>query len=551
MSLLMPVKAEWVEQFRVSQENLEKWRREAGPRTDLLRWCLLNGKITESAYLQWACEHYELPTVEAQYFSLPPDTDFWDKVAAEGPWNEGLFPLHEWQGVWLIACIAPDTDAKFAKPHRFVLSSARALDMLWKTLNHGFENRSKTGFDKTATATLPLQSKAGTAPTAPIPQEDAPDGFGAAPDGIVVPDLFKEAPAAAAAPEPDEITAGPAVEAPDGFAGFIGSESDAPELGSAQSDALSALSFEMPAALDDEKTPVGEITKPDMVGMASLVIDAPPPGITPPSVGSPSPNSLSAGSPAVGTPAAEKKARDSATAQTPPMSTPPATPLTTPLTPPLNASLATPPKAGFAFARETTGFTATAKVPAEAAKPKEPATPSRGSIDMSQIEAVQFSGRTPSGATDFRQCPSLEEVTELAFAKMQGIFRKALMLVFQGGHLRPWKWTGDVTYAGKGKPDPIDLVPASIFKIVYTTALPYHGYIVPNPINNAFFADFNDGANPGHVTIMPVMVNGQIAGMLMGMTDAQLNLKAVLRQMEALTGDVSAALTRIRSSKAA
>lgn len=518
MSALMSAKAEWVEQFRVSQENLEKWRKEAGPQTDLLRWCLLNGKITESDYLQWACEHYELPTVEAQFFSLPADTEFWETVAAQGPWSESLFPLHEWQGVWLIACIAPDASAKFAKPHRFVLSSARALDMLWKTLNHGFENRSRTGFDKTATATFAI-------PVRPNPVADesrnAPDGLAAAlaalnsaapgnenaADRIVIPELFKDAPEPPA-PDANEVTSGPATEAPDGLAGLAslggGPKPETPYPGAPMnSDALSALNFELPSPLNDEKTPVGENTKSDAVEKTPLappmidvqVMKAPPP--------------------------------------------------------------APPPKVDSAFAKEMTGLTAKSKLPfiPPVAKPDEPASApigsSRETVDMSQIDISKTPGRASSGATEFRQCTSLDEVTELSFAKMQGLFQKAIMLVFQGGQLRPWKWTGTVAYPGKGKPNPIDLTQASIFKIVYTTALPYHGHIVPNPINNQFFGEFNGGVTPSHVTVMPVMVSGQIAGMLMGMTDARLNLRAALRQMEALNEEVSAALTRIRTNKAA
>lgn len=519
----MSVKADWVEQFRVSPENLDKWRAEVGPRADLLRWCLLNGKITESDYLQWACEHYEMPVVEAQYFSLPPDTDFWEKVRTSGPWTESLFPLQEWQGTWLIACIEPLANAKFAKPHRFVLSSARALDMLWRSLNHNLD-RSNAGIERTATATIPYPAENPDAAAAsPPPLESAPDGLAAAlasmgtgtapgealPDGFNVKDLFASDPSPAPEPDFGEVTAGPASEAPDGLAALAdsvaseGTDVSAPSADAPPAEALASLNFEIPSAFGNDNSQEAERSRTH-----------------------PQPPLKSEELPLVAVPSI---------------------PLPPQITPAMPKA---PPKVDANFARETTGVASTSKVILPVPNGLEP-PPARVSVDLSPPEVDKVHGRSASGVTDFTKCVSLEDVSELAFSKMQGTFQKSIMLVFQGGQLRPWKWTGTVPYTGKGKPNALDLEPASIFKIVYATALPYHGYIVPNPTNNAFFAEFNAGVTPAHVTIMPILVSGHIAGMLMGMTDTPLDLKAVLRQMESLTDAVGKALTRIRAGKAA
>ncbi|MCM2280932.1 MAG: hypothetical protein NDI61_03700 [Bdellovibrionaceae bacterium] len=504
---MMSGKTDWMEKFRVTETNLEKWRNEAGPNEDLLRWCLLNGKITESDYLQWACEHYELPTVEAQFFSLPPDTDFWEKIRTSGPWSPSLIPLHEWQGMLLVACVSPDPQARVLQPHRFVLSSARALDMLWKTLNHNLDHTTRAGLAATTSVTIPLNATvspekvpdgiASISPTAAPSVAEAP--VAAAPDGFVLKDLFANE-SQVQEPVTEDVTAGPPADAPDGLGGLgdlINVSRDLPHFGDTTgsgAESLNSLNFDVPAT-----TPATALASHQ---------ESPPP---PPEELTPIPTPPSFQPPPVDVAPVAAKAQPSA--KLPPVVVPP------PIEP-----------------------------AAPVAKPT-PAASNRTALDMSQMGQTAHVGT--SSATDFAQCANLDDVTAVAFKKMQPVFQKSLILVFQSGQLRPWKWSSGVSHAGKSKASAIQLEEPSIFKIVYSTALPYHGYVVTNPTNNAFFAEFNGGTVPAHVTIMPILVNGQIAGMLMGMTDAQINLKATLRQMEALTDDVSRALTRIRSAKVA
>jgi hypothetical protein len=153
--------------------------------------------------------------------------------------------------------------------------------------------------------------------------------------------------------------------------------------------------------------------------------------------------------------------------------------------------------------------------------------------------------------TEFAHCGSYEDVTDVAFKKMHGIFQKGMLLIFQSGQLRPWRWTGNIIYAGKGKPNSIALETPSLFRIVYNTCLPYHGYVVASPVSTAFFAEFHGGRAPAHVTLMPIMVNGQVAGMLMGTTEEEVNLKTSLREMESMVSHINQAFTRIRGKKAA
>lgn len=158
---------------------------------------------------------------------------------------------------------------------------------------------------------------------------------------------------------------------------------------------------------------------------------------------------------------------------------------------------------------------------------------------------------TQSAAGKFENCQSFEETASLAFLKMQGTYDKACFLIFQGGDLRPWKWTGNYTPAKPEKPKAVDLSEASIFRIVFNTSLPYHGRIVVNEANNTFFDDMDDNRIPKHVTIIPVIVQKQIAGMILGSTNGEINVRNSLLFMESLGSEVSRAFERIRSRRAA
>ncbi len=126
----------WIKQFGISEADLAHLGIES-PRTnpESLRFCLMNGKISEAEYLEWAMRSFELPAVSGDFFTAPTDPVFWARAKSLYPWSASFFPLAEWQGLYLIACLEPPTDFKFPHPHRFVLASARHLLLLWEHLN--------------------------------------------------------------------------------------------------------------------------------------------------------------------------------------------------------------------------------------------------------------------------------------------------------------------------------------------------------------------------------------------------------------------------------
>ena len=559
----MAINTAWIERFKVSTARLEEWTKEAGPTEDLLRWCLLNGKISERDYLDWACRHYELPIVEPNYFQLPPDTDLWEKVYAESQWSAHLIPVHEWEGVLLIACVEP-VELKLKRPHRFVLAPASSLNFLWTSLGHS------------DVAQAPKLTPA------PAPAVELPDGFAVTADmpqgiGEQTPSLEFEM---SAAPAPIEAPAGlnfsldtvagknsdlgddSALDAADAEADVDASANaeseDAPleislDLGQMPATLSFDLVKETPPAVFEETQPGVEQTQPGVEVTASGLNEIPPPLSvdSKPAFELPPMPKLEA-KPSIPAPALST-ATTAAPVKPPPQPVKPATP--PPKAPPVSAtatsSATTTSNIGIpvpmpALKRETP-----APTQAPAVKVNHAPTPAANvkSVDIPQTEDTPLPSRP--GVTDFHQCYTFEEATDLAFSQMKGLFQKGIMLVFQGGQLRPWKWTGNVQYAGRGKASYIDLSTPSIFRIPYNTSLPYHGYVVPNEINNEFFKEFNGSVLPKHVTIMPLKVSGNIAGMLMGITDEKIDLRHSLRQMEGIAENVSQAFSRIRSHKIA
>ena len=131
------------------------------------------------------------------------------------------------------------------------------------------------------------------------------------------------------------------------------------------------------------------------------------------------------------------------------------------------------------------------------------------------------------------------------------IFEQGLVLSFARNELRPVKWS-ELVWSAKGeKPDAISLEAPSLFRIVFRSSLPYHGYVIANPVNTLFFNNFNRGILAKHVTLAPVMVNGQLNSMIMGVSMGGIDFKATLSAMEKLAVDYAGFLEKFRAKQAA
>ncbi len=170
---------------------------------------------------------------------------------------------------------------------------------------------------------------------------------------------------------------------------------------------------------------------------------------------------------------------------------------------------------------------------------------------VSQISEANHSHLAQLTQKDLSSCVSYDDLAMQTLLRVQNIFENGMILMFQGGQLRPWKWTDMMLSVHGSTVKPIQIQDASIFRIVLRTSLPYHGYVVPNPINNTYFNDFNRGKTPNHVTLVPILIERQISGIIMGLSDVEVDYKTSLNRMQQLAKDVSQELKRLREVRAA
>lgn len=144
-------------------------------------------------------------------------------------------------------------------------------------------------------------------------------------------------------------------------------------------------------------------------------------------------------------------------------------------------------------------------------------------------------------------CTTLAEVANHAFAKFSRYFDRHMILLMKGFELRPNVWAGNWNLKSI-KPNAINLDQASIFRIVSRTKLPYHGYTKPSVVNDLFFAEWTNANPPAHVTVVPLIVNDQLIGMIMGATDSSLDAKVALMDAERWVQDIAPHVHRTKNT---
>lgn len=126
-------------------------------------------------------------------------------------------------------------------------------------------------------------------------------------------------------------------------------------------------------------------------------------------------------------------------------------------------------------------------------------------------------------------------------------FTQFMILTYQNNVLQPSSW--DATWSKQAHTQSaIDLSTPSVFRIVKETLNPYHGYIIPNSINDSFFQTWNKGVYPEHLTICPIIDKKNLVGMVLGMTTKEGAKKYQLHHIEEIAAQV---LPLIQKQKAA
>jgi hypothetical protein len=478
----------WRERFGISDKDLSNASASSG--VDALRWCLMNGKIAEPEYIEWAMKNFELPSVSGDFFTAPSDQAFWKRVKGVHAWSPSFFPLADWDGILLIACLEPPQDFELAQPHQFVLASVRHLLLLWSALNPATE------------ATGPI--------LAPVKVSTFIDPFaviGSVPAGALeLPDGFVMNPSVSAA-EMSEAVTGISV------LGDLKEMSDLVPDGLTLSGSTAVTHPEelrSPVKVDPLDLPEGMLFSADELsgkhGKDNLTATSTSANIAPTPV------------------LVDESARQA------PKPPPP---------PPIK-SAQTPT---FAFAPEVDENT---QSDIDGTDDEHDGLPRRAPGTSTGFTISNIESRPISSAR------SLDELAAIALVHVLKTFDGAMLLKLDGEALKPWKWSELMTAPKNAAFAAAELTSPSIFRVVSRTHLPYHGYVSTSTINDAFFAAFSSsGKPPPQVTLVPILWEKQCLGMVMGVGKKPLSYKSVLPPLERIADDVGQVLSHIKHSTAA
>ncbi len=563
----------WTERFGISSKDLAPMESANDAGNDPLRWCLMNGKVPESEYIDWAMSRYELPSVNGDFFTIAADSMFWERVKDLYDWNVGFFPLADWEGVLMIGCLEPPKNFQLDVPHQFVLASARHLLLLWNTLNprtvEGADETPslnqkgpKNGFTQSAAA--PSVAKVSSTPKstttkAPV-VTDQPEGISisfdlpnepskkeqAAAPNFEMPDGFMPAGSTNAATGTAEMPDGFSFEAKPGAAGEGESQIvELPDLLAALPDGITSggnkeISFDFTT----------EFATPQTIAKKVDHTQARPPVI----------DESNLEKTFVTTPPVQIKAEPTKAAATPPTPKPAEAPrVAAPSVAPAAEQKAKPEVKVEVKAPQPAPKVEVPPVKAKAEPVAQPTAPAKDPAAKTSEETKSgFENREHTRFTlstaeprPFETCNTLNDVGAVGCAHILKHFNGAMILLFDGETLKPWKWTDLLTKPQNKDLPTIELQTPSMFRIVHRTRLPYHGHVAASAANNKFFQAFHDGRAPKHVTITPMFRDRTWVGMIMGVSNAEVNYKQSLRYMETLAKEIASHVERVRGAKAA
>jgi hypothetical protein len=527
-----------------------------------LEWCLDHAKFREQDYLRWAREYYSLPVIKTEFFEQPVPATLWQKTK-NTPWRESCFPLLEWDGVLFVGCLEPPVHSPL--PQVQFLLAPRSLQKIWwqeltkpassihdlPSLQHS--NAAKTIFEEPEVTGDGAQD---FELAFEIVEPEKPDLTGV----HKIPELAKPA-------EPTVVPHAPAVSAKE-----LPSLPDSPSVkettlttissgleGLTLGDAIPAVSpdsktaipapeikeddnFEMPLGLSFSSNEVPQTTQSSKEFSLSLALDTP----SETSVEVPLGLSLSGLNPQVSEQVKETKTEiTGVTAITPPtmnvaVSLPPPAPLQPPAPPPAMAKPPMPPPMPAPAAVPPPPPVFAPTPPPMAPKPQMTPPPPPPPIFSKPAAATPPPAPIPMAtpqATRAQMNPVVQEI----FAQMSSDFEQCMVLTYANEKLVPWQWDNSWKLSFNAPP-PIDTTHPSIFKIVLDTKGPYHGYIYPNPTNDAFFMAWNQSRYPDHITIVPMVVQNEVVGMVLGATSRVKGAMANLATYQNLAADLATRL---------
>lgn len=445
-----------------------------------LAHALREGLIDEDEYLDWASRATLMPVLGRSFFSeQTPAPQLLGKISYT--WSEECFPVSEWDGLLIVACLEKPASFPTEHPAIFILAPLKEMCEWWPKMQEGAESGEQAepggmpeGFAMPAenTPSAPKLdfsnlSVVQSPPTEPTPTAEPPAAAAQAKSPADEDTILRPAPSTAAKSSPSIL------------------KPTAPAAG--------------PAATDQGK-PAPSVTTP-----AAPV--APTPAATPKV--SLKPTAPAATSAAAAAPTASVTASATATASKPVASKPAVADANSPL---------------------NDDYTVTRAISSGAESPPQP-------MPVKTTVAPPLTTEKNTLASLLNSKPEVRPAAERVLSYMRPHFDKVMMLSLtdKKDAFYPALW--NETFVGIVNIQKIPLHSASLFKIVQITEKPYHGYVVASPANESFFTTWTSGEMPAHVTCVPIFFQGVLYGAFLGIGATTAYTLPTLRLCEKLSAE--------------
>lgn len=487
-------KASWQDHFKNQIQDAEILYSNESTEVSFLLFCLRAKMIASSAYLDWAREAHQIPVLNESFFQKQaPTTEFFKKHQSVFAWTPECLPVAEWEGVLVVACLEKPETCTF--PAIFVLTSYENLENTWST----FKASQKTGNTDVSDMTA-------LAATIVVPKPEEGSFFNA--DGSLAlqeADISEEENAAesAAAPEEETVAKESSEETegvPEGLFGDVMATGPSPVV---------ALNSFVGIKLESVQPPPNVNIPEPALDIPEPTADIPEPVTTincaiPENNDSPMHAEMIRKGPRTSRPLAMDTlpVEDDATLEISPRK-------------PLGAPVTQLPD----------------QLPDQL--PQAP-------IKMSQAAPLNGGAAYVLEKIRKQNQESFEKEVLASFNQFKTFFKKSMLLAIgdKDSVVKPLMWDGGFEIR-KPSSQEFSLKIPSIFRVVSGTQKPYHGYVVVNDLNEAFFEAWNHGQIPDHITIVPLLDNDIVVGMLMGFGEKASYNKNVLQFTENVATNLS------------
>lgn len=496
----------WARPLQVPDSTYNKWARQAPPEDNFTFWCIKTGKLDENQYLKWAREHYGLASLEPSFFDTCPHSELWQKVSPQGQWNENLIPIGEWEGVIFIACIEPPAEKLWNFPVHYILAPASGLSSTWQQFQQSSATmQSNPNTDKKInpqplTTTTDLLDDEGTQESLLL---DLPDS---------------------------EKNSSLLLEL-EGLDSSVTKEfSEQTEKANKDNDRW-ALDMDMnnSATILQEITELSDVNKINDISGASDGDNV---------KGIDDANNVSDASTFTLSSTLNKYIEGTQFSKTLNQDNIPTVVIEA-------AKLKEKKAKATARIVDNKKKQHTAEI-----QPQPPPQPQTQPPQPPKPQTETTSDGLPESPTGVAAATNEDQVATWIFKQMKDKFEKSMILLFEDNKLQPWKWDKEWTLTDPKGSQPFDVSKTCVFRVVYRTRLPYHGYVVRNEINEVFFSQWGHPELPQHITICPIQQDSHLVGMLLSVGDKNCETQQHLIFAERQAKQLSEAIQRIHLSVA-